>query len=752
MTSSRLLLCSLFAALSLGVLIPSVQAYEQGLPDHYPDPDGLGPGNQRYDYTYWAPTSGSTAWDANNWCWNYFGKFLGDPIYRGQPWYEVTNPTTALNNAMYAVFWDALNSGPPETFKTVDLNSDILVRGLHFRNEGWNIQDADHANTLTLISGSSFPSGSVSYDDRQAITMDTGSQATISANVVLGAFVGSSETSNGINQYIAMGAQSALTISGNISETGAPKILTVGSTLYPPGSGSALTLSGNNTFTGGVTVWGDFTTAPYGRTTTARLNINSAQALGTGPLTIQRGPVILSNTSGAAVTIANSLVLSSTTPGTTGNFYNRLAIVADTDNLVFDSAHDLTVNGDLTLTAHRAIRVEDGAGDLILGGRILSDGSTTSSFFKNGPGTLVLSGTNSTYTGVTQINGGVLEVTHLANAGQASSIGASADTVAKNLAGIYGVHVSTSSTTYNAAADAQLPSLILSNGGTLRYVGLLPGRRNPADLVTTPVSIDASGSGALKFTNAGDVVHVHNMNLFRVLNLTGTNTDDNTFNLALTDITGNTSPFPVVRNQLTKSGVGTWILSGTNTYTGATSVNAGTLRVNGSLANTAVSVASGATLGGSGSIGGLTTISSGARLAPGNSPGTITFTQGLTLNTGSILNFELGTISDLIRVTGGTLTGPGTSGGITLNLSNSGGFVAGTYDLINYTTASGTTGFGTDSFTLGTTIAGYTYSFGTASGILQLTATSAIPEPSTYAALIGVAVLGLAFWRRRVRC
>src|SRR5690606_7742699 len=90
------------------------------------------------------------------------------------------------------------------------------------------------------------------------------------------------------------------------------------------------------------------------------------------------------------------------------------------------------------------------------------------------------------------------------------------------------------------------------------------------------------------------------------------------------------------------------------------------------------------TLGGGGSIAGLTTIGSGAALAPGSSPGTLTFTNGLTLDAGAILNFELGTVSDLIAVTGGTLTGP-SAGTVTLNLSDSGGFAAGTYTLFDYT-------------------------------------------------------------------
>jgi autotransporter-associated beta strand protein len=76
---------------------------------------------------------------------------------------------------------------------------------------------------------------------------------------------------------------------------------------------------------------------------------------------------------------------------------------------------------------------------------------------------------------------------------------------------------------------------------------------------------------------------------------------------------------------LTKIGTGTLTLSGTNTYTGATAVNAGKLLVDGSIASSSnVTVNAGATLGGHGNV---SSISGAGAIAPGNSPGILTATH-----------------------------------------------------------------------------------------------------------------------------
>jgi len=79
---------------------------------------------------------------------------------------------------------------------------------------------------------------------------------------------------------------------------------------------------------------------------------------------------------------------------------------------------------------------------------------------------------------------------------------------------------------------------------------------------------------------------------------------------------------------LVKQGAGTLSLTGSNSYSGVTTVSAGELKLNGSTGTGAMTIASAATLSGTGTIGGAATIS-GTHM-PGNSPGIQTFSSDLT--------------------------------------------------------------------------------------------------------------------------
>lgn len=209
---------------------------------------------------------------------------------------------------------------------------------------------------------------------------------------------------------------------------------------------------------------------------------------------------------------------------------------------------------------------------------------------------------------------------------------------------------------------------------------------------------------------------------------------------------------------LTKAGNGTLTLSGSNSYTGATTVSAGTLLVSGSLNGTSsVAVGTGATLA-SGPGGGISTAASGnvsvsGFLAPGGSTagagaGTLTLSLGaggkLDFGMGSTLSFGLGTASDLIafNAAGDWLSGDGNAV-LSLDTTLSGFSYANTYTIFQNVTTTGydfasVTGYDTTNYLANVAQVGNDY-------VLSF---AAVPEPGVAALFFGGVGI-VIFFRRR---
>lgn len=112
-------------------------------------------------------------------------------------------------------------------------------------------------------------------------------------------------------------------------------------------------------------------------------------------------------------------------------------------------------------------------------------------------------------------------------------------------------------------------------------------------------------------------------------------------------------------SSLIKQGSGKLTLAGSNTYTGTTSVNEGTLVIDGSLASSEVTVASGATLKGAGT---LPAVTLHGIIAPGNSIGTLSGTD-FTFASGSTLENEINASgqTDLVEASSSITIEPGST-------------------------------------------------------------------------------------------
>jgi len=182
-------------------------------------------------------------------------------------------------------------------------------------------------------------------------------------------------------------------------------------------------------------------------------------------------------------------------------------------------------------------------------------------------GTQYLTGLN-TYTGATVISGGggTLAVNSLANGGVASAIGMSSN-AASNLVFNNGVLQYTGSNA-SFVQFTQTPSVsidrlfTLAGNATIDSSGQF-GNNNLATGVANNAALVFANTGTIAFGGTGN----------RTLTLQGNSTGDNEIALKLVDnTTGGGTLF------VTKTGGGQWLLTGTNTYSGTTTVSQGVLQ------------------------------------------------------------------------------------------------------------------------------------------------------------------------------
>ncbi len=553
----------------------------------------------------------------------------------------------------------------------------------------------------------------------------------------------------GTNLSIGGGAGSFLTIGASgINTAAGTRVLTIATT-------APVVLSANQTWTTG--------TAPDN---TAQIVVNSVVS-GSGSLTINGtsgsplSPVYLNNlntfTGGVTLNSGGSLRFGSGTPTFSGNLTTSSSI--GTGNLTINggtifgtggtlAASTTTINGNLAINSATSalngrFTIAGGTLDLAGGTRTASVGRFTTALnslgggqesirFLQTAGAPTISVTNGNLRFVRGSTGTATDFVSIAFGSGSNFSAGSGLTIGENV-------ITTMSTgnPFGTTAGAQ-PHVTVESGGYFNMSDATAARSPSIRSLAGNGTVTSLANSAAPATST--------------LTINSQSGDNTTFSgsivngSSLNGVLGTSSANVTVA--VTKTGVGTQKFSGVNSYTGITTVSAGTLLINGnnSAATGNVQVSNvGTVVGGSGTIGGNATFGSQTRLAPGDGAGSITFTQGLALVGFAAVDFE-----------GGDLINAGT-----LSLSSTWALTLGT----GFQDGGSTVIF--DYGTAGTFDAGYinagrinaaglgfvpisTLSLTDTGTSIVLNGISVIPEPSTWA-LVALGLTSMVILRRRVR-
>lgn len=284
----------------------------------------------------------------------------------------------------------------------------------------------------------------------------------------------------------------------------------------------------------------------------------------------------------------------------------------------------------------------------------LANGLTgAGNFAQLGTGTTIFDSAMN-YTGTTTIGAGTLQI---GAGGVSGSIASTAivdnGTLAINRSNSFSLNATISGTgglNQIGGGTTSLNAATSYSGATNVTAGIL--RAGAANVFSSASAFDVGSAGTLNLSGFNQRIgSLSGSGAVTLAAATLTTGGDNTSTTYSGSIAG--------AGGVTKTGTGNFIYSGTATYTGATTVDAGLLTVNGSIAtSSSVTVNSGGALGGTGILPSIT-INAGGALAPGNSIGTVTVNGNLTLNAGATYNVEVSpSAADRTNVTGvATLNG-----------------------------------------------------------------------------------------------
>jgi autotransporter-associated beta strand protein len=344
---------------------------------------------------------------------------------------------------------------------------------------------------------------------------------------------------------------------------------------------------------------------------------NSALQIFAGPNTYTGGTLVSTGTF-----VADNLSGSATGPGSVDVEGGTLQIGNGDTGAGFIAASTITNNGEVVFNRSDAFTFTNA---------ISGSGGVS----QQGGGAVTMAVAN-TYTGPTAISGGALQISN------GSALGATNSTTTVANGGPPVLQLAGGITVLN-------PLAVNSKGGALN--GTFPVVENISGSNTLAGPVQATSSGTdLVFTSDADKLTLSggfsyaSAGSHQIVRLRGAGNGEwhGSITNAGTSIVA-----------LLKHDAGTWVVtpSSTNTYTDVTSVQGGTLVMDGQvLGSSQVDVTSGATLGGTGLITAPVTIEDGATLIPGDAGiGTLTISNGLTLVGNSTVDVELSEAGGIIR-------------------------------------------------------------------------------------------------------